>query len=580
MKTTLSSSAFIDQLLSAEATDASLSELFQDLIARPITPELLLSLVQGIRTVMVSIDLAGDPIDVCGTGGSGKRRINTSTIAAFIAAAGARIAKHGNKAASGRCGSFDVLLALGIRTDLSLPSLQELYNQHHITFLYAPAHHFVLKKFAPLRRAHGKPTIFNLIGPLCNPARVKRQLIGTSGIGNAQLIADVLLKLGSYGSIVVCGEDGLDEVSVCGSTTLFRVTKSGIECDQFHPSSLSIPIASEQEVWGGGVEENAKIFMDVLQNKASKAQTNLTLINAAFALKVADPSVSIQDAFDRVQKALKSGQAFDLFCQYRNSSQKNTTIFEAILEQKWREVEVLKPIHINRSRDVASREIMHNIHPFIIAEIKPRSPSRGQLMDLDRLPIIIDAYNQHAQAISVLCDEKFFGGGINLLKYVRSQTHLPILAKEFIIDERQIAPLIHAGADMILLIVAILSDEQLKRLLSVASDHQIPVFIETHSLEEMHRLRILMNKLVSLPNYFIAINQRDLKTLKIDTKRAFLLAPQARLMFPKARGVIAESGIESNRDTAKLSGIVDGFLIGTSILQSADPSAHLSSLFS
>ena len=321
MKRVLSFSAsnFIADLLSEELQDVKREQLFHELISQPVTPELLTEGVRSLREKMVPVDLAEDAIDTCGTGGSGKKTINTSTLTAFIvAAAGGKVAKHGNCSASGNCGCFDLLEELGVNIDLNPDQEHRVFEELGITFLYARLHHPALRFVAPLRKKYGKKTLFNLIGPLCNPAGVHRQMIGTGNDTDAKVIAETLQRLGSTGSFVVTGHDGLDEVTVTTKTRVRRVTEKEIETEEFSPTSLSVQLAPASEIEGGTAKENAALFLELAQGRGTAAMKNLILLNATYALLLTPLATKIEEAFSLAQKTLNSGAAYEVFRSYRD----------------------------------------------------------------------------------------------------------------------------------------------------------------------------------------------------------------------------------------------------------------------
>ena len=319
-------------ILSSDADDAERSQAFTDLVSQPITAELLSAGVRALRAQMIPVDLPGSPIDTCGTGGSGQKTINTSSLTAFIvAAAGGKVAKHGNRSASGNCGCFDLLETLGVRIDLTPEQERKLFAEFGIVFLFAPLHHPALRHVAPLRKRHGKKTLFNLLGPLCNPAGVSKQMIGTGNNSDAELIAQTLRVLNTQllthsskltaQSFVVTGHDGLDEVTVTTSTMVRRVLDSGVEMTEFSPETLSIPLVTPEEIIGGRPEENAKIFLELAQGKGSEPMKNLVLVNAAHALLLTPLVKNLKDAHALAKETLSSGRVFELFSAYRDLSQ-------------------------------------------------------------------------------------------------------------------------------------------------------------------------------------------------------------------------------------------------------------------
>ncbi len=248
------------------------------------------------------------------------------------------------------------------------------------------------------------------------------------------------------------------------------------------------------------------------------------------------------------------------------------SILQKIVAQKEREVTVLpsrKPL------ELAKKSFINALRkrPSLIAEIKPRSPSRGELVHERDLSTIVDLYNSHAQAISVLCDQKFFGGGYDLLAQVRELTDLPILAKEFIIDQRQIFAARSAGADAVLLIGAILEKKQAAALAREAQILNMSVLFEVHEVNDLSKIPNL-----SPESLVIGINNRSLVDQHIDLTTTLQLAPIVRREFPDHL-LMCESGIENRHDIVQLSSCVDGFLIGTSILTSKDRESFITSLF-
>lgn len=306
-------------MLDAQANDAEIFAFFDQHDPRALQAADLAEAASELRKRMVPVDLSGDPVDTCGTGGSGKQRINASTIAAFVAAAGgAKIAKHGNKSAGGKCGSFDLLEKLGAKIDLNPEQEQRIYNELGIVFLFARAHHPAMRHVAAARSAYGKPTIFNLLGPLCNPARIKRQIVGVSSVCKPQTMAEALRLLGADGGCVVHGEDGLDEVTVTGPTTTVDVASG--KASQFKPEKIGLKRHAEADVRGGDIEENVRIARLLASGKGTKAHQDLVCVNAAYALLIAGKTKSLSDALAIAQTTLASGAVEQLISRYVQSS--------------------------------------------------------------------------------------------------------------------------------------------------------------------------------------------------------------------------------------------------------------------
>ena len=318
---TASAYDLIKTLLSEKCEDAEREAIFNDIIQRPISANLLTEGVRVLRENMIATTLPLEAIDTCGTGGSGLKTINTSTLTAFIvAAAGGKVAKHGNRSASGNCGCFDLLEELGVKIDLNPDQERRIFEQLGITFLFAPFHHPTLRFVAPLRKNYGKKTIFNLIGSLCNPAGVHRQMIGTGNEEDAEIIAQTLDRLGSFGSLVVTGHDGLDEITITANSTVRHVLEKRVEIEEFSPQLLSVKLALPSEIVGGNSKDNAALFLELAQGKGTTAMRNLILLNAAHALLLTSLATTIKEAFSIVQNTLDSGGAYKIFRSYRDLS--------------------------------------------------------------------------------------------------------------------------------------------------------------------------------------------------------------------------------------------------------------------
>lgn len=266
-------------------------------------------------------------MDTCGTGGSGLPRMNISTTAAFVlAACGVKIAKHGNRSAAGRCGSFDLLEKLGININLTPEQSAQALQKTGLTFLFAPIFHPAFKIFGPIRKKLGIRTIFNLLGPLLNPANPKHHLLGTNNLQTAQKLIQVMKNLNYKHAMVVVGEDGLDEVTLNGITHCFELKKGKIHEFTFSPKELGLKsVQNFKEISGGSVEQNAKIFLQLLQGKAPTNLQNLLELNCAFALLVSDKVASLKEGLQVARQAIESGEAFKKFQEYKIFTSKNVT---------------------------------------------------------------------------------------------------------------------------------------------------------------------------------------------------------------------------------------------------------------
>ena len=314
----------IDQMLKGEMSDEEIIAVLTELNECVLSPQELVDMVQVMRDHVVRVPGHEDAIDTCGTGGSGLDRINTSTISAFVLAAeGVKVAKHGNRAASGRCGSFDVLEALGCEIELSGEQVGKTLDEMGLGFMYARKFHPAMKHVASARKKMGVRTVFNLLGPLTNPAFVKRQVLGVSNsdLKLGALMSEVLRLLGHERALVVCGHDGLDEVTVADRTTMFELNDGVMERKEFSPVDFGLKEAVSSDVFGGGVEDNARDFEAILKGEEVGAKRDLVVANAAAGFYVMGRVEDFKDGVIVVRESIESGRSYKLFKQYRDLTQ-------------------------------------------------------------------------------------------------------------------------------------------------------------------------------------------------------------------------------------------------------------------
>lgn len=248
-------------------------------------------------------------IDTCGTGGDSLGTFNISTAAALVACgAGAVVAKHGNRAISSRCGSADVLKSLGVNIETPKERVEQCLDEVGIAFLFAPMMHGAMKYAAPVRRELGMRTVFNILGPLTNPAGAKRQVIGVFHKRLTEPLARVLLELGSERAMVVHGEGGLDEISTLGKTTISELKDGTVKTYEFHHSSLGIAPGTLEEIAGGDAEFNAHIIRDILDGKRN-SQRNITVLNAGAALTMSGNAATFVDGVKLAEESIDSQKA-------------------------------------------------------------------------------------------------------------------------------------------------------------------------------------------------------------------------------------------------------------------------------
>jgi anthranilate phosphoribosyltransferase len=275
------------------------------------TVDELAGLASTMRELATRVDVpGGDLLDTAGTGG-GTPTFNVSTTAALIAAgAGCRVAKHGNRSATGLCGSADLLEALGARIDLEPGAVATCIDEVGFGFMFAPQHHHATRFVVPVRKALGVQTIFNFLGPLTNPAGATRQLIGVSDPRYMELMAGALVRLGCERALVVSGEDGMDEVSIVGETRVVEVTPEGIRNYTVVPEQVGLARADGKSITGGTPERSAEIVKALLEGESGPRRA-LAVINAGAALLVAGKASDLKQGVSLAEEAIDSGAARD-----------------------------------------------------------------------------------------------------------------------------------------------------------------------------------------------------------------------------------------------------------------------------
>jgi anthranilate phosphoribosyltransferase len=262
-----------------------------------------------MREKAIRIKSVGELVDTCGTGGDGAHTFNISTISAFvIAGAGVKVAKHGNRSVSSRCGSADLLAGLGVNLELSPEGIEKCIEEVGIGFLFAPALHASMKYAIGPRREIGIRTIFNILGPLTNPAFAKRQLLGVYDPKLTEPLAKVLYNLGSDHVFVVHGFDGLDEVTITNSTRITELKDGEIKTYNVAPEDFGLRRGEMSELKGGDVEDNIKIALDILKG-GDGARRDIVLLNAGFAIVAGGKAETVRDGIELAKRSIQTGEA-------------------------------------------------------------------------------------------------------------------------------------------------------------------------------------------------------------------------------------------------------------------------------
>jgi len=309
------------EVLSGKCSDAQIAALLVALHMKGETVEEIVGFAEAIRAAATAlplrqnstVDVSGTErdalVDTCGTGGDTSGTFNISTATGFVAAgAGVRVAKHGNRSISSKCGSADVMEALGVRVDLPPERIAACLEEVGIAFLYAPAMHSAMKYVQPARRDLRLRTVFNLLGPLTNPAHASAQVVGVYSAELVEKLAEALSMLGLRRAMVVHGSDGLDEVTITGSTRVAEVRDGAVHTFEVTPEEFGMTRASLADIAGGDAAANAEIIRDLLAGKKSACR-DVVILNAAATLVVAGRARHLADAVPLATQAIDSGAA-------------------------------------------------------------------------------------------------------------------------------------------------------------------------------------------------------------------------------------------------------------------------------
>ena len=302
--------AVMREVMEGRASAAALSALLAALVMKGERPAEIVGFAQTMRAQAVPLQVpAGETFDTCGTGGDRSGTFNISSAAALVvAASGVMVAKHGNRSVSSRCGSADVFEQLGVNVGAAPAVVERTLHDANIAFFFAPTFHPSMKHAAQTRRELGIRTVFNLLGPLTNPAGARRQIVGVPRAELTDVLARSLLMLGSDRAWVVHGADGLDEISTTGYTKVSECRAGAVRTFYVHPSEFGLPQAAPADLQGGDAAENADIVRRILAGERG-APRDVVLLNAGVGLFVSGQAASVRDGISRASVAIDTGAA-------------------------------------------------------------------------------------------------------------------------------------------------------------------------------------------------------------------------------------------------------------------------------
>lgn len=306
----------MDEIMRNEATDAQKASFLTSLYMKGETIEEITAAARGMRKHCERFLNNQDVLEIVGTGGDGSNTINISTLSSIVAAAaGIPVAKHGNRAASSKCGTADCLEALGVKIDLESEQSQKILKEINICFLFAQKYHTAMKYVGGVRKEMGVRTLFNILGPLSNPAGASMQLLGVYSEELVEPLARVLYNLGVKSAMVVYGEDSIDEISLSAPTKVCEFKNGDFKSYEITPEQFGFIRCKKEDLVGGTPEENAKIVWDIL-NGAQGPKTDAVLLNAGAAIYVAGGADTVEDAIQIAKETIKSGKAKEKLEQF------------------------------------------------------------------------------------------------------------------------------------------------------------------------------------------------------------------------------------------------------------------------
>lgn len=614
--------AVMSEIMSGAATQSQIGAFLTASRMKGEAEDELVGFALAMREGCVKLSAPRNAVDLCGTGGDAAGTFNISTVASFIvSASGVPVAKHGNRSVSSRSGSADLLDALGIPYDLDPASVQASIDSTGFGFMFAPVFHSSMRNVVAPRKEVGIRTLFNVLGPLTNPARVSNQLMGVYDPGIASKVARVLSRLGVERAMVVncCGTD---EISGLGPTRVSEVKDGRLEEYSLSPSDFGLDVVGPEELAVESPMDSARVAMSVLRGEESP-RYDAAVMNAAAAIYVSGGVRDLDDGFSiatntvRTGKAMRKMREIAEFARGREAERQMTAeiptlrsrrLMPSALKARAAELisdisseissirdgerrlgaldprllsdpSVLSVISLSRLRNVLSKGVPDlsvsraNAPSFsesvsgrglsVIGEYKPRSPSSiGAYVPPDPL-LTADAFGQAGvAAVSVLVEDEFFGGSPELFSLIRKRASLPMLFKDFVVTDEQLGMAKALGADAVLLIAKALRMETLDRFIGISVQKGIEPLVELHDIEDIEKLASCANAdRVRL----VGLNSRDLRTLRTDTSKLSAL----REKLPTDKLVVAESGVRDASDVRSLKGF-DAVLVGTAFMESQD----------
>eukprot|EP01064_Diplonema_japonicum_P020692 TRINITY_DN3027_c1_g1_i1.p1 TRINITY_DN3027_c1_g1~~TRINITY_DN3027_c1_g1_i1.p1 ORF type:complete len:642 (+),score=163.18 TRINITY_DN3027_c1_g1_i1:47-1927(+) len=590
--------------LLSEDTPMTVRASILTLLTQGVTPDQVNFVAKVMQAKAVPCEVEGDVCDIVGTGGDMKNTLNISTPASIIAASmGMRVTKHGGRSASAASGSADVAEHLGGNLMLDSAQVSDVVKSCGYCFIFAPAFQPALKPLVTVRKELGFKTVFNLTGTLLNPTRPRYMILGVGFKDKIETMVAALSKQKNLKCLVVHSTDGMDKISPAVPTHSWMV-----ESDKepvytlLKPEDFGLePHSNEYFSGGGGPIENSAIVLSMLQGTASEEINNFVYVHAAALAYVSGHADTLKSGMELVRKAVSEGKPLECLDNFvRTSTQiakgKSTDILARILKRRSVDVLYSQQQASFETLEAAAQAAMESHPPIslseritshphsvgVCAELKRASPSEGDISTAPILPLAAAYASANVQVISVLTEPVWFKGTLDDLKNVReevssNETRPAVLRKDFIFTKYQVLEARSNGADTLLLIVAASETmkehgESLKSLIEYSRKWGMEPLVEVVTEEEV-------DAAVAAGAKVIGINNRDLKTFKVDLNRTGVLIDYANAHHPAQAGNIswiALSGVSTTEHVANLKKQkATAVLVGTSLMRSADPAAMI-----
>ena len=501
----------MNKIMSGDVAEVPMAGFLCALAAKGPTVDEVTAFAEVMREKAGSVPHEGTVVEIVGTGGDEANTFNISTTSGFIiSAAGIPVAKHGNRSVSSKCGAADLIEALGAKLELNGEQNEAVLNKANMCFMFAPVYHQAMKYAGPVRKALGVRTVFNILGPLANPAGATVELMGVYDKSLVEPLARVLANLGVKRGAVVHGFDGLDEITATNKTYVCEINNGTFTSYEFNPKEYGFEYADKTELEGGDAIVNAEITRRVLGGEQGGKRTAV-LLNAGMAIYLAKDGITLAEGIEEAKNMIDSGKAL--------------ATMEAALAL---------PSDTGFPFEAALRQQDFNF----ICEVKKASPSKGIIAEhFPYLDIAKEYEVAGAAAISVLTEPDFFKGDKKYLQEIASTVKIPVLRKDFIIDEYQIYQAKVWGASAILLICACLDVPTLTKFRELADSLGLSSLVEAHDEQEVQMA-------IDCGARIIGVNNRNLKDFTVDVQNSVRLRNlvQDDVIF------VSESGLETPDD--------------------------------